>query len=164
MTAGFSISLAVICALMAVARFALPQLPLAKASVRVSGAEVALLGVGILGLIFHCTAMFYRLLFGGIPAARPLVDAVNGMGAASVALYVVPAVLTLISLRHQHRIALTVMTLALISVGLTMYLGSPLRLHLASIFLAVVVFVGVLTLLVRGPWQPKDPGATAPTA
>ncbi|MFM9919650.1 hypothetical protein [Lacisediminihabitans sp. H27-G8] len=164
MTAGFSISLAVICALVVVARFALPQLPLDRAGVRITGAEVALLGVGILGLTFHCTAMFSRQLFGGIPLALPLVDAVNGMGAASIALYVVPAVLVLIGLRRQHWIALTVMTLALVAVGLTMYLGSPLRVHLASIFLAVVALVGVLSLLVKGPWQSNDAGATAPPA
>ncbi|MET4702824.1 hypothetical protein [Frigoribacterium sp. UYMn621] len=164
MTAGFSISLAVVCALIVVARFVLPQLPLARAGVRISGAEVALLGVGVLGLTFHCTAMFFRQLFGGIPAVRPLVDAVNGMGVASIALYVVPAALVLIGLRRQHWIALAVMTLALVAVGLTMYLGSPLRLHLASIFLAVVLLVGVLSLLVRGPWQRREAGAAAPLA
>ncbi|QNE45654.1 hypothetical protein F1C58_01080 [Glaciihabitans sp. INWT7] len=164
MTAGFSISLAVVCALIVVARFVLPQVPLARAGVRVSATEVAFLGLGIVGLTFHCTAMFFRQVFSGMPAVRPLVDAVNGMGAASIALYVVPAVLLLIGLRRQHRIALAVMTLALIAVGLTMYLGSPLRLHLASIFLAVVLLVGVLSLLVRGPCQPKDAGAAAPPA
>jgi len=162
MTAGFSISLAVICALIVVARFALPQLPFAQAGVRVGLAEVALLVVGVLGLTFHCTAMFSRQLFVGIPAARPLVDAVNGMGIASVALYVVPAVLLLIGLRRQHLIAVAVMALALIAVGLTMYLGSPLRLHLGSIFLAVVALVSVLSLLVRGPWHRRD--AAAPPA
>ncbi|MHC5794821.1 hypothetical protein ACVXZ4_01545 [Lacisediminihabitans sp. FW035] len=164
MTAGFSIGLAAICVLIVMARFALPQLPLAQAGVRLRIAEVALLVVGVLGLTFHCTAMFSRQLLVGIPAVRPLVGAVNGMGAASVALYVVPAILLLIGLRRQHWIALAVMTLALIAVGLTMYLGSPLRLHLASIFLAVVVLVGILSVLTKGPWQRKDAGATAPPA
>jgi len=164
MTAAFSISLAVICALIVAARFALPRLPLARAGVRVGLADLTLLALGILGLTFHCTAMFYRQVYGGILVAQPLVDAINGMAAASVALFVVPALLLLIALRRQHWIALAVMTLALIAVGLTMYLGSPLRLHLVSIFIAVVVLVGVLSLLVRGPSHRQDAGALAPPA
>lgn len=162
MTAEFAITLAVTSALILLARFVLPQLPLGRVGVRVSGGDLVLLGVGIAGLTFHCTAMFYRQVFDAFPAAAPLVDAVNALGVASIVLYVVPALVLLTGFRHQHWLALTAMTLALIAVGLTMYLGSPLRVHLVTIFIAVVVLSGEFSLLVIGPWQKRDTGAVTP--
>ena len=156
MTAEFSISLAVVCALILLARLVIPRLPLTRLAVRVSGGDVALLGVGITGLTFHCTAMFFRPVFDGIPAAAPLVDAVNAMSVASIALFVVPSLLLLIGFRHQHWVALTAVSLALVAVGLTMYIGSPLRVHLTTIFIVVVILTAVLSLLVKAPWQRKD--------
>lgn len=163
MTAEFSISLAVACALILLARLVLPQLPLTRLAVRVTGGDVALLGVGTVGLTFHCTAMFFRPVFDGIPAAAPLVDAVNAMSVASIALYVVPALVLLVGFRNQHWVALTAMTLALVAVGLTMYLGSPLRVHLSTIFIVVVILVAELSLLVKAPWQRKDTETPAVT-
>jgi hypothetical protein len=161
-TVEFSITLAVTAALILLARFVLPQLPLTRVAVRISGGDLALIGVGTVGLAFHCTAMFYRQVFDAFPAAAPLVDAVNATSAASIALYVAPALVLLIGFRHQHRVALTVMTLALSAVGLTMYLGSPLRVHLVTIFFAVVVLAALLSLLVIGPWRRKGTRTLAP--
>ena len=151
----YSIALAVVSALIFLARLVLPQLPLKGAAVRLAAGDVALLGAGALGLAFHCTAMFYRRLFDSIPAAAPLVDAVNGMGVASVVAYVIPALLVLIGLRRQHPVALTAMAIALVAVGITMYNSGPLQVHLVAIFISVVVLVGVVSVLAKTPWQGK---------
>lgn len=164
MTAQFSITLAVVCGLIVLVRFALPQLPLTRFARRLNGGDVALVIVGMLGLTFHCTAMFFRKIFDPIPAVTPLVHAVNALGAASIALYVVPALLLLIGFRNQLWVALVVLIISLIAVGLTMYLGSPLRVHLTTIFIAVVLIVGILSLLVRGPWQRKRARTSALSA
>ncbi|MGV8896405.1 MAG: hypothetical protein ACOH10_06590 [Rhodoglobus sp.] len=161
MSAEFSITLAVASLLIFLARLVLPQLPLRRAAVRLSAIDLALLVVGVVGLTFHCTAMFYRQLFDTVPEIAPLVDAVNGMSVASVVLYVGPALLLLIGLRRQHWVPL-VLALALIAVGITMYNGGSLQLHLAAIFVAVLVLVGVISTVVVPPWQraPKPEGGT----
>jgi hypothetical protein len=155
MTAEFSIALAATSALILLARLVLPQLPVSRVAVRITPGDAVLVGLGTVGLAFHCTAMFSRHLFDVIPVAKPLVEAVNAMSLTSIVLYVVPALLLLIGLRRQHWVALTTMALALIAVGLTMYLGSPLRLHLITIFISVVVLVGVVSLLIKAPWNRK---------
>lgn len=153
MTAGFSIALAAVSVLILLARFALRQLPLAGRAVRIAVGDALLLGVGVLGLAFHCTAMFYRQLFDVIVVLQPLVALVNAMGVASIVLFVVPALLLLLGLRHQHWAALVALTLTLIFVGITMYLVGPLQVHLAAIFVSVVALVGVVALLVLPPWR-----------
>ena len=151
MTAGFSITLAVSALLILLARFVAPQLPVKSRAVRLSVPDTALVGVGVLGLLFHCTAMFSRGIYDGAPAAKPLVGLVNSMGVVSVVLFVVPAVLILIGLRRQQRGALAVLGLALVAVGVTMYIGGPLRLHLATIFAATIVLAVLVSLFVLAP-------------
>ena len=118
---------------------------------RLSVVDVALVGVGVLGLLFHCTAMFSQRLYEGAPAVKPLVDLVNSMGVVSVVLFVVPAALILIGLRQQQRGALAVLSLTLVVVGMTMYVGGPLQLHLAAIFAATIVLAAVVSLFVLAP-------------
>ncbi len=151
MTAGFSITLAVSALLILLARFVVPQLPVKSRAVRLSVPDTALVGVGVLGLLFHCTAMFSRGIYDGAPAVKPLVGLVNSMGVVSVVLFVVPAVLILIGLRRQQRGALAVLGLALVAVGVTMYVGAPLQLHLAAIFAATVVLAVLVSLFVLAP-------------
>ena len=95
--------------------------------------------------------MFSRGIYEGAPAVEPLVDLVNSMGVVSVVLFVVPAVLILFGLRRQQRGALVVLGLAFIAVGVTMYVGGPLQLHLAAIFAATVVLAAVVSLFVLAP-------------
>ncbi|MES2094867.1 MAG: hypothetical protein V4531_13815 [Actinomycetota bacterium] len=155
MTAAFSITLAVVAVLVLLARFVLPQLPVKSRAVRLSSVDAVLLGVGALGLAFHCTAMFSRRIYDATAALKPLVGAVNSMGVTSVVLFVVPALLILIGLRHQQRGALAALGLTLIAVGVTMYVGGPFPLHLASIFAATVVLVGLVSLFVMPPWRAR---------
>ena len=151
MTAGFSITLAVSALLILLARFVVPKLPVRSRAVRLSVPDTALLGVGVLGLLFHCTAMFSREIYEGAPAVTPLIGLVNSMGVVSVVLFLVPALLILIGLRRQQRGALAVLGLALVAVGVTMYVGGPLQLHLAAIFAATVVLAVLVSLFVLAP-------------
>jgi hypothetical protein len=57
-TAEFTITLAVTSVLILLARFVLPQLPLTRAAVQLTVGDMALLGAGVLGLAFHCTAIW----------------------------------------------------------------------------------------------------------
>ncbi|WP_104193289.1 hypothetical protein [Cryobacterium sp. Y82] len=153
MTAAFAVTLAGVSVLILLARPLLPQLPLAGRSVRLSWVDTVLFLGGVVGLAFHCFAMFYRSLFDGIGPLGPLVDMVNEMNAASIILFVGPALLVLIGLRRHYRVALAVLALTLLSVGITMYAGSPLNVHLGAIFVAVVALAGHVALFVIPPWQ-----------
>ena len=95
--------------------------------------------------------MFSQRIYEGAPAVKPLVGLVNSMGVVSVVLFVVPAALILIGLRRQQRGALAVLSLTLVAVGVTMYVGGPLQLHLAAIFAATVVLAAVVSLFVLAP-------------
>ncbi len=155
MTTGFSITLAVVAVLVLLARFVVPQLPVKSRAARLSSVDAALLGVGVLGLVFHCTAMFSRRIYDGAAVLRPLVGAVNSMGVASVVLFVVPALLILIGLRRQQRGALAALSLTLIAVGVTMYVRGPLPLHLAAIFAATIALAALVSLFVLPPWRAR---------
>ncbi|TFD59116.1 hypothetical protein E3T39_12245 [Cryobacterium suzukii] len=152
MTPTFAFTLAGASALIFLARLVMPRLPLAKHAVRLSVVDTVLLVGGVGGLAFHCAAMFYRPIFDGTPFG-PLVDMVNDMNVASIILYVVPAVLVLIGVRRQHWVSLAVLALALLFVGVTMYAGSPLNVHLGAIFVAVVALVSQIALLAIAPWR-----------
>jgi hypothetical protein len=150
-SAGFSITLAVSVLLILLARFVVPQLPVKSRAVRLSLPDAALVGVGVLGLLFHCTAMFSRQIYDGASVIKPLVGLVNSMGVVSVVLFVLPAVLILIGLRRQQRGALAVLSLTLIAVGVTMYVDGPLQLHLTAIFAATIVLAVLVSLFVLAP-------------
>lgn len=156
MTAGYSITLAVVAVVILLARVALPQLPLRHAAARLTVGDSILVGLGVLGLVFHCAAMFYRGIFASVPGAGPIVDMVNAMGSGSIILFVVPALLLLAGLRHQHLVAFGAMAVALVAVGVTMYNGASLQVHLGAIFVSVVVLVGVLSFLAMFPWQNRS--------
>lgn len=158
MTAMFSITLALVAVLILLARFVAPQLPVQGRAVRLSVPDAVLLGVGILGLAFHCTAMFARRIFDGVGVLRPVVGLVNAMGAASVVLFVVPAVLVLIALRRQQPIAVGALLVLLVAVGLTMYVGGPFWLHLAVIFASTVTIAGIVSLFAVPPWRSRPSG------
>ena len=153
MTAAFAVTLAGASVLLLLARLVVPQLPLVGRSVRLSWVDAVLLLCGVVGLAFHCAAMFYRPLLDGIGPLGPLMDMVNEMNVASMILFAVPALLVLIGLRRHYWVALAVLTLTLLVVGVTMYAGSPLNLHLGTIFVAVVALVSHVALFVIPPWQ-----------
>ena len=100
--------------------------------------------------------MFFRSMAERLPGAEPSIRQIDALGHASVVWYVVPAVLTVLGLRHQHPIAPAGVDLALGGVGITMYGGSSLQTHLTAIFISVVVLASILALLVLPPWRRRS--------
>ena len=113
------------------------------------GLDLALLVVGAGGLVFHCTAMFFPAQTALVPGTGPAAAAVNDFGTASMLLFVAPSVLVLVALRRVWLPALVVLAGTLAAVGITMYVGSPLDLHLSTIAAAVLVLSSVAAGLLR---------------
>lgn len=147
MPPAYSIALWTVVIVIVGARFVLASLPSRRHAVETSPAELAVLGIGMLGLVLHCTAMFTRELVEWIPG--PAVAQIAGMGTASIIWYVIPALLVAVGLRRQRLVVQAAVTLALLAVGITMYNGGPLSVHLAAIFLLVVVLAIVSSALIR---------------
>lgn len=148
---SFVLSLIVVVGLVVCARLVLGGLPLSNLAMRLSVGDAVMSGVGLLGLAFHCGAMFFTELVGAIPGAPRPTEAINALHAASIVWYVVPALLALAGLRRLHWSGKVAISLALIAVGVTMYNGGPLDVHLAAIFAAVVVLSLVAAALVLPP-------------
>lgn len=151
MSTGYVAVLAGVVVVLLGARLLLPGLPLRRSAVRLTGSDAALAGLGVLGLVFHCGAMFFSPLFSAIPGSGPAIAAINALGTASLIGYVIPALLVLAGLRRQHRATLLGLALALLAVGITMYDGGALNIHLAAIFLTIVLLAGVAAALVQPP-------------
>ena len=115
------------------------------------GLDLALLVVGAGSLVFHCTAMFFPAQTALVPGTGPAAAAVNDFGTASMLLFVAPSVLVLVALRRVWLPALVVLAGTLAAVGITMYVGSPLGLHLSTIAAAVLVLSSVAAGLLRLP-------------
>ncbi|MGI8458402.1 MAG: hypothetical protein ACR2LI_09860 [Propionibacteriaceae bacterium] len=130
------------------ARFLSAGLPLRSAA-RLWVADVVLVVVGLLGLVLHCTAMFFPALVLGLPGTDAAVAQINALGAASVAWYVLPVVVLMLGLRRVPRLAMLVLTVAFLAVGLTMYDGGPVDIHLIVIAATVLVIVATMAALVR---------------
>lgn len=151
MSNSFVLSLIAVMALAMCVRLVLGGLPLGNLAERLSGGDAVMSGIGLLGLAFHCAAMFFTGFVKAIPVAQGPVETINALGTASIVWYVVPAVLVLAGLRRLHWSGVVAVSLALIAVGVTMYNGGPLDVHLATIFAAVVVLALVAATLVLPP-------------
>lgn len=158
MSIGFLTSLAVVVVVVVGTRFAFDALPLRRA-VPVTVTDAAVAGVGVVGLAFHCGAMFFRSLVEAWPGAATVISEIDALGTVSVIWYVVAAVLVLLGLRRQYPVPLAVAAVALIAVGVTMYDGGSLHAHLTAIFISVVVLAGVAATLVLPPWRCSPPAA-----
>lgn len=119
------------------------------------GLDLALLVLGAVGLVFHCTAMFFPAQTALVPGTGPAAAAVNDFGTASMLLFVAPSVLVLVALRRVWLPALVVLAGTLAAVGITMYVGSPLDLHLSTIAAAVLVLSSVAAGLLRLRLRPR---------
>ncbi|MEJ7742107.1 MAG: hypothetical protein WKF73_05895 [Nocardioidaceae bacterium] len=150
-------SLAIIVALVFSARLGLDALPLRRLAMPITATGAVLFGVGVAGLALHCLAMFFPSLVEPLPGADVVTAQIRALGTASIIWYVVPAGLVLIGLRRQHPVAIASVTVALAAVGVTMYNGGPLPVHLFAIFVAVLVFAGVAATLLIPPWQRSSP-------
>ncbi|MBA2639404.1 MAG: hypothetical protein H0U77_05320 [Nocardioidaceae bacterium] len=118
------------------------------------GLDLVLLVLGVIGLVFHCTAMFFPDQTALVPGSGPAAAAVNNLGTASVVLFVAPSVLVAAALRQVWPPALVLLVGTLAAVGITMYNGSPLELHLGTIAAAVLVMSSVAAGLLRLGPQP----------
>lgn len=128
-------------------RLAVPGLPLQRFARRLTPLDLILTVLGVLGLILHCASMFFRPVVAALPGTDDVIAQINSMGTASMIWYAVPALLVLIGLRRQHWVALLLVALSLLAVGVTMYNGTPLATHLASIFTAGVMIAATVFLL-----------------
>ncbi len=128
-------------------RIVLRQLPLRAASAIGVGRATAL-GVGVLGLVAHCAAMFFTSVARAVPGSGGYVDGVNGMGRTSMVLYAVPALLVVAGLWRVPRPVLAVVAVLFVVVGVTMYDGGPLTVHLTAILLVVTALAATVAALV----------------
>jgi hypothetical protein len=150
---GYLICLAASVVVILGARFVLGFLPLRRLAVCITPAAAVLTAVGIVGLGFHCGAMFFPSTFAAIPGTSWPINEINALGTVSIVWYVIAAAMVLAGLRRQYTGAPVVVAVALVAVGVTMYDGGPLQTHLAAIFGSVVILAGVAAVLVLPPWR-----------
>lgn len=151
MSTVYVIALAASVAAILSARWLIGSLPLRRVATHIGPAQAALAAVGILGLVFHCGAMFFPAVFNRLPGSHRAIIEINDLGAVSRIWYVAAAALVLIGLRRQHLIGRVIVALTLVAVGVTMYDGGPLGTHLAAIFASGMVLAGVVAALVLPP-------------
>ncbi|MCH8561390.1 MULTISPECIES: hypothetical protein [unclassified Nesterenkonia] len=158
MSTSFVVMLIAVVLALLVFRWVAPGLPLERVTRRLTVLDLLLIVLGVLGLILHCAAMFFRSWVAAVPGTGGVINQINSMGVASMVWYAVPALLVMIGLRRQHWIGLVLLAASLLAVGVTMYDGSTLSIHLATIFIAGVMIAAVLLLLSTPPWaRPTSP-------
>lgn len=158
MSAGFTVTLVVAVAIPLAARLLLTGLPLMQRATTLTFVEVALWILGVVGLAFHCGAMFFRDTVQHLPGMEVPVADIRALGPASVIWYVVPAVSVVLALRRLHAVWLLTVCLALVGIGVTMYDGGSLEAHLSAIFVGVVLLSALTATLVRLP-QRRSPSS-----
>lgn len=163
MSTSFVLSLITVVAVAMCARLGLGGLPLRNLAERLSVGDAVISGIGLLGLAFHCGAMFFTGLVEAIPGAPGPVETINALGTASIVWYIVPSVLLPAGLRRLHWSGVMAVSLTLIAVGVTMYNGAPLDVHLATIFAAVLVLALVAVTLVLSPTSAPGRSVSAQT-
>lgn len=134
-----------------VARVVLPVLPWRRVSVQLHPADVVLAVLGLLGLAFHCGAMFYRSTILSLPGTETAVAQINALGVVSTVAFAAPTAVLIVGLRRISSPALMLIVLALAAVGTTMYDGGPLATHLATIFATVTLLALCTATLIGGP-------------
>ena len=155
MSTHYVLSLVVVIVVAIAARFALPNLPLAHKAQRISAADALLVGLGVTGLLAHCTAMFFPELVDPFPWTAQAMIQIRGLSTPSVVWFVVPCCLVLLGLRRIHPAALGAMAMSLVGVGISMYNGSGLTAHLAWIFILIVVMVAAAAAFILPPQRTR---------
>ncbi|MEP6665273.1 MAG: hypothetical protein ABJA81_02390 [Nocardioidaceae bacterium] len=143
--------MAVVVAVAVGARIVFPGLPLSQKANRISAADAVLVGLGVTGLLAHCTAMFFPELVDSFPWTTTATTQIRGLSTASVVYFVVPCCLVLLGLRRIHPAALGAVAISLAGVGTSMYNGGSLAAHLGWIFILVMVMVAVAAAFVLPP-------------
>lgn len=153
MSIWFPLSLSVIVAVIFASRFIVAALPVRRLARRMVTADAGMAAVGLLGLTFHCGAMFFVGLVEPLPGADTVIDDIRALGLASIVWYVVPALMVLVGFRGQQLAAVAAVGLVLVGVGVTMYDGGPLQVHLGAIIVAVTALAAVVATFVVPPWR-----------
>jgi len=151
MSSRFLLSLIGVVAGLLAARAFFPGLPLRGKSRQLSRAQAALGSAGVLGLTFHCGAMFFRRTVALLPGTDAVSDDIRALGATSMMWYLAPALFVVLALRSQHPVAVASAALALTAVGITMYDGGSLQIHLITIFVSVLALGAIVATLVLPP-------------
>jgi len=154
-------ALVVLVVAIGLARMVLPVLPWRRVSVRLDPVDVVLSVLGVLGLAFHCGAMFYRSTILSVPGTETGVAEINALGAVSIVAFAVPAALLIVGLRRISSLGLMLIVLALAAVGTTMYDAGPLAAHLAAIFATVMLLALCAATLIGRPQTGRRVAASA---
>ncbi len=161
MSTAYVVALVVLVVAIGPARMVLPVLPWRRVSVRLDLVDVVLSVLGVLGLAFHCGAMFYRSTILFIPGTQTVVAEINALGAVSMTTFAVPAALLIVGLRRISSLGLLLIVLALVAVGTTMYDAGPLSAHLAAIFATVMLLALCAATLIERPQTGRRVAASA---
>lgn len=153
MSTMFVLALACVALVLLILRLTVPGLPFTRFERRLTPLDLAATVVGVLGLVLHCTSMFFRPVVAAMPGTEGVISQINSMGTASMIWYAVPALLVLAGLRRQHWGALVLLVTSMLAVGVTMYNGTALSIHVATIFAAGVMIAAIVFLLSTPPWQ-----------
>lgn len=152
MSATYVTSLILIALAALCLRILVPGLPLRARAKRLWIAEVVLVASGVIGLLFHCLAMFFRDLVDVVPWTAGAVTQIREVGATSSLIwYIVPSVMVVVGVRRLHPAGVLLISVALVGVGVSMYDGGPLDVHLAWIAALVAAISGVASALVLPP-------------
>ena len=118
---------------------------------RLSRLELAGTVVALLALGFHCAAMFLPAVVSSVPGSTGAARGVRDLGMVSQIAYWVPAGLLLIALRRAWQPLLLVEGGVLLAVGVTMFFGFGLAVHLVAIACSVAATVALLTTVGGSP-------------
>ena len=113
-----------------------------------SPVELAVGGVAVALLVFHCAAMFFAGWVDAVPFAETPARSVRALGVASQLAYWLPSAGLVIALRRLWLPALGLLAVTLVGVGVTMFVPHALSTHLAWLASAVVTVVLIVTSLV----------------
>ena len=145
---SFVLALLVVIVVLIIVRLTVDAFPLMYWAQAIQPRDAVLAGLGVIGLVLHCVAMFDQPLIDGVRGLDRYATVVNRMGGTSIALYVVPAGLVVAGLHAQRRPVLAFLVAALLAVGITMYDGGALAVHLTSIFASVVMLSAIGALFI----------------
>lgn len=118
--------------------------PMSRHVVVLTRPDVGLAAVSVLALGFHCAAMFFPAATDRVPGADGIAEAVRDLGAVSQVAYWVPAAVLLLALRRAWTPLLAAEAGVLLAVGVTMFWGFGLTVHLVAIAGSAAMTVAVL--------------------
>ena len=116
--------------------------------------ERALVIIGGVLLIFHCSAMFFGPWVDAVSGLEPAARAVRASGTASQIAYVLPAAAIIVGWRRIWWPALAAVAVTLVGVGVTMFIPFPLVVHLLWLTALILSALAVSMFLVGDPRKP----------